>query len=763
MELSVDTDAASAAYIASNLGRASSPSVQYPTSPSTRDEFDHALQKRYSEHLRNVLPEFRTNKKDSEGESPVEAIANDKPAQEMLAMLLSQLSPQTETDIPIAKEQLRSKHNRQSSIKLEKKMSGIDLIDVVASRVPSTQLFGMVMDEPGEMTVSASDNATSKPIGIPEAKGSFRQNSTNDNPANLKEEGVLGDYLLQKTIGEGCFSKVKMAIHFPTNQKVAIKCMDKKAMNGEVGTAERTLREILVLSHLFHPNITRLLEVVDTPDFIYLILEYEEGGELFDYIIAHKIVPELRARIMFRQLLSALQYCHVNGIVHRDLKPENILLDAQGNMKLIDFGFSNVVREENQMDTYCGSPSYAAPEMIGRKKYNGQHVDIWALGVVLFVLICGYHPFDHQNVRKMYSSIITGKYTFPESFKISEGAKSIISLMLRVKPSDRATLEQLQNHLWTTDNGLLPPVEFHQVQLESPTVNVRGDPCHLNDIFLIKELERMGFSKQEIDWAKTTGDPGPVMAAYHLLRAEKRRKTASAIKPLDAPLSIRTDVVLGTVSGPIKDVVPRTPLNQVIGGGSPSKSPIKSIITNEAPSYVVTSPASTSTSMSPQSATSPSKRVSSDIPGSLISKIRTSSTRSARVNMDDSVSPSSPTKSSAVLHNLNIIKAKSQLEALFQEKSIEWTCQLLDTLGAKCEYKCQWAKPSAMYESAKSPEEAIDLIMQGMLFEETPLSFSLHVSSDSPSASIVELSPSANLSDKESFYVSQLLSKIEGK
>ncbi|KAI9342609.1 the kinase Mark3PAR-1: T211a-S215a double mutant, partial [Obelidium mucronatum] len=398
---------------------------------------------------------------------------------------------------------------RQSSFKLEKKKSGVDVIDLDARANIAHVLEGVAeVCDPDQLSEAAP--------------------AASEKPANLKEEAVLGDYLLQKTIGEGCFSKVKMAIHFPTGHKVAIKCMDKKLMNIEIGTSERTLREILVLSHLYHPNITRLLEVVDTEEFIYLILEYEEGGELFDYIVAKSALPEAEARTKFRQILSAIQYCHINGIVHRDLKPENILSDKQGNMKLIDFGFSNVVREGNLMETFCGSPSYAAPEMIARRKYNGQDVDIWALGVILFVLLCGYHPFDHQHMGRMYSNILAARYKFPdEKIQISE---NILTQILKVKPNERATLETLRTHPWTTDNGQLPPVEFYELPAESPVsgpsldgTSTRGDPCHLKDVSIISELKRMGFSESEIEYAKKTGDPGPVMAAYHLLRAEKKR------------------------------------------------------------------------------------------------------------------------------------------------------------------------------------------------------------------------------------------------
>ncbi|KAJ3266986.1 Map microtubule affinity-regulating kinase [Chytriomyces hyalinus] len=772
----IDVLSASAAYHTScNDARA-----EALASPITREVYDRALNSRYNQPLCNVLPKFNTNKKDSEGESPVEAIANDKPAQEMLHLLLSQLSPQKESDNPDAKVRLRSKRNRQSSFKEEKKMSGIELVDVASAFVAPTQLCGTLTCEPddmdtplpteGESTSDAFQSSAGKP-----SRNSIRQDSLKvepqERPANLKEEGVLGDYLFQRIIGEGCFSKVKMAIHFPTGQKVAIKCMDKKAMSEEVGTAERTLREILVLSHVYHPNITRLLEVVDTADFIYLILEYEEGGELFDYIISRKVVPEDDARKLFGQLLGAIQYCHSNGIVHRDLKPENILLDRNGNMKLIDFGFSNVIREGHQMNTFCGSPSYAAPEMLSRKDYDGQGVDIWALGVVLFVMICGYHPFDNQNVRKMYTSIVTAKYVFPETHLLSDDAKSIISAIFKTKPSERATLHQLRNHPWTTSNGLLPLVEFHTLVADEPPPS-RGDPCHLTDAALVKEIQRMGFSDEEIEWAKVTGDPGPVMAAYHLLRAEKRRLNAlsKTISEQKRPHDIITDF---SVKSPAQaDTIPRTPITQELSAFevvSPSKkSPFKTVVTNEGGPGYIASPSHDLTFVdaalqSPVSATSPSKRVSTGNPNSLLNKIRgahADSPKKPTLELLNNAQPSS-TCVRTDLSRMGLADAQHVLESRLTAVGIEWTNHAGPSPSQDSSalyYDCAWSHPTSLQEAATTPEQAMDNIMEGMLYEQSDLHFTLKLDASPPAVSLVK---SEDSSRKNSFFIAQLLLSLQ--
>ncbi|KAG5456694.1 MAG: kinase-like domain-containing protein, partial [Olpidium bornovanus] len=170
---------------------------------------------------------------------------------------------------------------------------------------------------------------------------------------------TLGDYRLERTIGEGAFGKVKLATHLITGQQVAVKVVEKSHLKYDA--AERLVREVLVLKLLEHPNINRLLEVVDTPAAVYLVLEYISGGELFDRICAAGRFGESDARAYFRQILSAVQYCHAHGVAHRDLKPENILVDKDGVLKLIDFGFSNLMRKGSHLDTFCGSAAYAAP------------------------------------------------------------------------------------------------------------------------------------------------------------------------------------------------------------------------------------------------------------------------------------------------------------------------------------------------------------------------------------------------------------------
>ncbi|XP_039641333.1 MAP/microtubule affinity-regulating kinase 3a [Perca fluviatilis] len=209
----------------------------------------------------------------------------------------------------------------------------------------------------------------------------------------------VGNYRLLKTIGKGNFAKVKLARHILTGREVAIKIIDKTQLNPN--SLQKLFREVRIMKILNHPNIVKLFEVIETERTLYLVMEYASGGEVFDYLVAHGRMKEKEARAKFRQIVSAVQYCHQKHIVHRDLKAENLLLDADMNIKIADFGFSNEFTMGNKLDTFCGSPPYAAPELFQGKKYDGPEVDVWSLGVILYTLVSGSLPFDGQNLKEL--------------------------------------------------------------------------------------------------------------------------------------------------------------------------------------------------------------------------------------------------------------------------------------------------------------------------------------------------------------------------
>jgi 5'-AMP-activated protein kinase catalytic alpha subunit len=205
---------------------------------------------------------------------------------------------------------------------------------------------------------------------------------------------------LGKTLGVGSFGKVKLAEHLPTGIKVAVKVLNRRKIRA-MDMDEKVLREINILQLFMHPHIVRLYEVVHSPSDIFVVTEYVKAGELFDYIVEKGRLDESEARLYFQQIVGGVEYCHRNMVVHRDLKPENLLLDERHHVKIADFGLSNVMTDGHFLKTSCGSPNYAAPEVIGGRLYSGPEVDVWSCGVILYALLCGSLPFDDESIPNL--------------------------------------------------------------------------------------------------------------------------------------------------------------------------------------------------------------------------------------------------------------------------------------------------------------------------------------------------------------------------
>lgn len=268
---------------------------------------------------------------------------------------------------------------------------------------------------------------------------------------------LKGLYHLRETIGSGGFAKVKLAYHSLTGEKVAIKIMDKKVLGDDL---PRVKTEIAAMQALYHQHICKLYQVIETTDKFFMVLEYCPEGELFDYIVAKDKLGEEEARIFFRQIVAAVGYIHHQGFAHRDLKPENLLLDEEQNLKLIDFGLcaKPLGGMDDHLYTCCGSPAYAAPELISGKEYLGAEADIWSMGILLYALLCGYLPFDDENIPQLYRKIQNGKYDTPPW--LSMESKELMSCMLQVDPKRRITINQLVSHPWLM-HGFNIPVELH--------------------------------------------------------------------------------------------------------------------------------------------------------------------------------------------------------------------------------------------------------------------------------------------------------------
>ncbi|CAB3233490.1 unnamed protein product [Arctia plantaginis] len=254
----------------------------------------------------------------------------------------------------------------------------------------------------------------------------------------------VGNYELEKTIGTGNFAVVKLATHVITKSKVAIKIIDKSRLDED--NLKKTFREITIMKKLRHPHIVRLYQVMESSHTIYLVTEYAPNGEIFDHLVTRGRMTEVEAARAFAQMVAAVGYCHSNGVVHRDLKAENLLLDKNMNIKLADFGFSNEYTAGSPLATWCGSPPYAAPELFEGRQYDGPKADIWSLGVVLYVLVCGALPFDGSTLHELRSVVLSGKFRIP--YFMSQECEHLIRHMLVVEPEKRLSLRGVARHRW---------------------------------------------------------------------------------------------------------------------------------------------------------------------------------------------------------------------------------------------------------------------------------------------------------------------------
>jgi len=298
--------------------------------------------------------------------------------------------------------------------------------------------------------------------------------------------------------------------------------------------------EIQILKNTYHYNLIKIYQVIETPNTVCMIMEYAEGGELFDYIIKNNYLSEDESRKIFHQIIDAIDYMHQLGICHRDLKPENILFDSSHkNIKIIDFGLSNlyytdlsIINDEQNsyeaegvelLETPCGSPGYAPPEMVLGYCYNGLLTDIWSSGIILFAMLCGSFPFDDDSEQVLYSKIIKGKYKFPNEVTLSEEAKNLIKKILVVNPDYRASIEDIKNDPWFKKDykpiyGLFLPIQ------EIPI-----------DDFIIREIEKKGFAKEEIIKNIKNNRHNEITTFYYLLVKKYSRNGIDSVNNLISP------------------------------------------------------------------------------------------------------------------------------------------------------------------------------------------------------------------------------------
>ncbi|XP_047037664.1 serine/threonine-protein kinase MARK2-like isoform X3 [Helicoverpa zea] len=374
-------------------------------------------------------------------------------------------------------------------------------VDPPSPRTPTSPITPRSSQSASESSAGAGGGGTSG--------GSARVSSR----SRASEEPHIGKYKLLKTIGKGNFAKVKLAKHVPTGKEVAIKIIDKTQLNP--GSLQKLFREVRIMKMLDHPNIVKLFQVIETEKTLYLVMEYASGGEVFDYLVLHGRMKEKEARAKFRQIVSAVQYCHQKRIIHRDLKAENLLLDGEMNIKIADFGFSNEFTPGAKLDTFCGSPPYAAPELFQGKKYDGPEVDVWSLGVILYTLVSGSLPFDGSTLRELRERVLRGKYRIP--FYMSTDCENLLKKFLVLNPCKRASLESIMRDKWMNtgyeDDELRPYVEPQQ---------------DFKDHNRIEALVCVGYNRQEIEYSLAEAKYDDVFATYLLLG---RKSTDVSTKP----------------------------------------------------------------------------------------------------------------------------------------------------------------------------------------------------------------------------------------
>ncbi|KAI9296578.1 Pkinase-domain-containing protein [Neoconidiobolus thromboides FSU 785] len=415
------------------------------------------------------------------------------------------------------------------------------------STSPPISIPGKITTDEGDILVLSSKSPKGSPESIyskEESQGDFKNDildnsddkgSTPDDlfgDSNIKEKKdvdidtptslltEVGDYLIKRDIGQGTFGVVKLAEHKVTKLTVAIKVITKASIKNARARA-RVEQELRLLPLLDHPNIVKVYEVIEDEERYMIVMEHISGGELFQYIVKNRRVNERESRYFFRQIVSALQYCHHNSIIHRDMKPENLLLDSKMQIKLIDFGFASFYHPEGTLSTFCGSPYYASPEMVRGLDYVGPEVDIWSLGVTLYTMLSGKLPFNAYNLKSFQRKVTRGEYEIPVYF--SKEVTDLIRCTLNTDRRKRISIDNIRLHPWT--NAGYSDLPSGHLMIRPPIVR---NP----DIEIMKLLDPYGYKLEEVKLVLLTNNRAinPVYCLYHLLEESKSRREKEKAK-----------------------------------------------------------------------------------------------------------------------------------------------------------------------------------------------------------------------------------------
>ncbi|KAF2074122.1 hypothetical protein CYY_004564 [Polysphondylium violaceum] len=327
----------------------------------------------------------------------------------------------------------------------------------------------------------------------------------------------VGPFIIGKTLGQGTTGKVKLGFHKDTGFKVGIKIINKELLSTKPSMRRKIEREIVLMKLIDHPNAMKMYEVYETSKYLFLILEYVEGGELFDYLVEKGGLESGEALFFFQQIITGLEYCHSRNICHRDLKPENLLLSGDKRIKIADFGMGSIVRKDALLHTSCGSPHYASPEVVSGVDYDGQKADVWSCGVILYALLTGKLPFDDENIRRLLNKVKNGAFSMPPY--IHKDAQDLLTRMLIVDPSKRISIKEIKQHPWFTSNN-------NQIQKISPVEDIIVDP--LPDVSAIDEeifrsLMALGLGTlDEVKSSLVSNQKSTILIYYRLLEERKK-------------------------------------------------------------------------------------------------------------------------------------------------------------------------------------------------------------------------------------------------
>uniref|UniRef100_A0A914ZFL7 Serine/threonine-protein kinase kin-29 n=1 Tax=Parascaris univalens TaxID=6257 RepID=A0A914ZFL7_PARUN len=363
---------------------------------------------------------------------------------------------------------------------------------------------------------------------------------------NVNKLERVGEYKIGKTIGKGNFAVVRLAKHSISNTKVAVKIVNKSRLDGE--SVLKIDREIRILKTLTHPHIIKLYEVIRTDQYIFIVTEYAGHGEVFEMLMEKGRVSEAEARRLFHQTTAAVAYCHSHCIVHRDLKAENLLLDAHNDVKLIDFGFSNFQQPQSLLSTWCGSPPYAAPELLLGKEYDGMKADVWSLGVILYVLVTGGFPFPSHSLDKLKRAVLAGQLKIP--YWVSVECSDLIRKMLTFHPGKRYSVENVVQHRWFIAEQSAKMQQLIRESLNSGLCPDTPSSPRLNPtVMLFMQQHTKWTEERVIDEVKKKNFESSVFATYELLCDKVREALDEAADVCEQPRrGSRGSIVSGKVN-----------------------------------------------------------------------------------------------------------------------------------------------------------------------------------------------------------------------